>query len=396
MSPAAPGARDWSRFWTIAVLLFGAVTGYANLIESHWSAFVHPDWISANANKPPSWDFTNLWYGGRLVLTGEAATLFDPDAYRAGLRGMFAQTIDDSEWSYPPLALVYGVPLALLPVYPALLVWTAGTLALLIWTARLLGITGLAPLLLLLSPAVLLNALFGQNGALTTGLLLSGLYLSAARPVASGALLGLLGFKPQMGVLAPVALAAAGRWRAFLWAALALATVVAATLLLFGAGVWTGFLEVTSPLMRGIMEAPYGQPYHAHSVTVFALARAWGAGLGLAYGIQALSFAVCAALTVWAWRRPVDDALRCATVAPLLLLATPYSFAYDLVMVSVTALLLFQRAGHRFGLVTGLAWIWPAVNHHLAPNHMPLAPFVLAALAVVCLRECARSEARAP
>ena len=385
---------DGAFLFTVFVVVLGALCGLMLVWGNLWSGLTDPRGISRISVKPPTWDFTNLWYGTRLALDGEAHVLFDPEAYRAGLRSLFGPHIYDSEWSYPPQTLLLGIPLANLPVLLAYAIWTLGTMGLLVFAARRMWLPKSACLLLLVSPGVLVNSMFGQNGALTTSLLMLGLYSAVGRPALGGGLFAVLTFKPQFGLLVPFALAASGRWAAFGWTIVFAAAVGVMTTWMFGTEVWIGFLEVTRPLMQDIMQAPYGQPYHANAVTAFALARALGADLSAAYAIQAAFAAGAVCATLWLWRRPgVDLSLRCAATGPLVLLATPYSWSYDMVVTTFTAAVLFVRHGHRLGLVTGLAWLWPVFTGPITSAALPLGPVVLLALAWVALREVAGSEA---
>ncbi len=62
-------------------------------------------------------------------------------------------------------------------------------------------------------------------------------------PVLAGMLLGLLVYKPQFGLLVPLALAVSGRWRVFWTAATTVIAVCAATYFAYGAAVWDAFFE---------------------------------------------------------------------------------------------------------------------------------------------------------
>ncbi len=84
-------------------------------------------------------------------------------------------------------------------------------------------------------PAVLVTITHGQNAFLTTALFGWGLLLLPRGPVAAGILFGLLTFKPQVGVLLPVALVAGGHWRAIVAAALTGIALAVTTTVLFGA-----------------------------------------------------------------------------------------------------------------------------------------------------------------
>jgi hypothetical protein len=66
--------------------------------------------ISLLSGKAPSWDFTNLWMGARLALSGQIGVLFDVEAYRAAIDRDVAKFFFNSEWSYPPPMLLVGPP----------------------------------------------------------------------------------------------------------------------------------------------------------------------------------------------------------------------------------------------------------------------------------------------
>jgi len=104
------------------------------------------DGFSAVSKRLPYWDFTNLWAGSRIALEGNVAALFDVDAYRAALRAMFSPDLPDQEWSYPPSMILFGAPLAALPILPAYLLWTFGTIALLHFAIRPLRLPALVHL----------------------------------------------------------------------------------------------------------------------------------------------------------------------------------------------------------------------------------------------------------
>ena len=69
---------------------------------------------------------------------------------------------------------------------------------------------GMWLLLALAYPAVFINLGHGHNGFLTAALLGCALVLLDRRPLAAGILLGLVAYKPQFGLMIPLALAAGG------------------------------------------------------------------------------------------------------------------------------------------------------------------------------------------
>lgn len=350
----------------------------------------------------PFWDFSNLWAGSKMAIEGDVAWLFDVDAYRAALRAMFSPDLPNQEWSYPPNMALIGAPLALLPIMLAYLVWTFGTVALLHFVIRPLGLPLLIHLAAVASPAVFINAVFGQNGALTAALLIGGLLLAPKRPILAGVLFGLLTIKPHLGILVPFCLIASRNWPAFISAAVTAVALALATGLVFGFDVWPLFLTETGPLMTEIMEAPYPQPYHANALTVFVMARAVGADVGLAYVVQGIATVAAAAFVVWLWlpSTPVDPRRRALLTATLAIAATPYGYTYDTIPMCVAVAYMFAAtAKPRLGLLA-LAWLFPYAAHLLNFHGIGigvLAPLGVAAwMAATCFRARYRAGEEPP
>lgn len=356
-----------------------------------WMLFsLNADGLSRFSRKLPYWDFSNLWAGGRFALDGNVSLLFDPEAYRAALRAMFNPKLPDQEWSYPPSFLLIGAPLAMLPILPAYLIWTLGTTAALYAAILPLKLPPLARAAILLSPAMMMNALLGQNGALTTALLVAGLWHAPKRPWLAGLLFGLLSMKPHLGMLVPVCLLASGNWRAIFASAISTAAVVVMTGLIFGWQTWAGFIDVTGPLMTAIMEAPYLQPYQTNALTIFIAARWLGFGLGVAYSFQILFSLLAAFAAGWLWRpgNCPDLGYRISVTLLLVLVATPYGYSYDAIMTAVASVWLILREKRIPIAFHGLVWWLPqwVASLHLTGFGAPvLIPVVYAAWALVLL-----------
>jgi hypothetical protein len=363
--------------YVIVLGLYLAVHYLRNL----WTLDSHG--LSTMTERLPYWDFTNLWGASRLALQGHVADLFDVDAYRQELRALFTPFMPDQEWSYPPSLLLFGLPLAMLPVLPAYLLWTACTLLLLFLSLKTLDLPLGIRLLILLSPAACIDLMFGQNGALTAALLLSGLALLPRRPIMAGILLGLLTVKPQLGLLVPFCLLAGGHYRAIGSAAITAILLVLVTGVAFGWDVWPLFLEKTRPLMSSIMEAPYPQGYQKHGATFFLLFRSLGLGLPASYALQGLFTAAGIAAAFWLWRpeRRIDPATRVCLTGVLTLVAMPYGYVYDAVPLNIAAAFFFRKRREP-ALLLAIAWIYPLINSDIV-EHTPLigvlVPFTLAA-----------------
>jgi hypothetical protein len=355
--------------------------------------------LSVMTGRLPYWDFTNLWGGGRMALQGRVGDLFEPDTYRAALRALLSPRMLDQEWSYPPSMLMIGVPLATLPILPAYLLWTGLTLLGLYWAARRLSLSRLDCVFVLLAPPVIIDVMVGQNGALTAALLLGGLILAPKRPLVAGILFGLLTLKPHLGLLVPFCLLASRNYRAIASATATTACMILITAMIFGWSIWLSFFEQTGPLMRGIMEAPYPQGYHANAMTFFTLSRSLGLDLHASYAIQiaAAIAAIVAVLWLWQRRNAVDPAVRVALTGIMALCATPYGYTYDAVLLPVALVVLGSRQIVAMPLLA-LAWVLPAFNHLMIlvlPSLGIIPPALVAAAGMLTLWRRRRETAAA-
>lgn len=335
----------------------------------------------------PYWDFSNLWAGGKMALEGRVLDLFDADAYRVALRSMFGMSLPNQEWSYPPSLLLLGIPLALLPIDSAYLLWTLGTLLLLYFALRPLGFPRYVRLLLLVSPAACMNVIFGQNGALTAALLIGGLALAPTRPVIAGLLLGLLTIKPHLGILVPICLLASGNYRAVLSAGVTTIALIIVTGLVFGFEVWPLFFQKTGPLMAEIMEAPYPQPYHKNAITVFIMARGLGFDVLGAYVIQGV-FLVLAGIAVfllWSPRSQIDHARRVCITGVLSIVATPYGYSYDVLPLCIAVAFLFMNELRLNRWPLAIVYLLPLFLHTLNAEGIGLSILAPVSLVVIAM-----------
>ncbi|TPM22885.1 DUF2029 domain-containing protein [Mesorhizobium sp. B2-2-2] len=350
--------------------------------------------FSELSDRLPYWDFTNLWAGSRMALDGHVAFLFDVDSYRAALRRMFSPDLPNQEWSYPPSILVFGAPLALLPIFPAYFVWTFGTIVCLWLAVRPLKLGAAAELAILVCPAVFINAIFGQNGALTTALLIGGLVATPKRPILAGFLFGLLTVKPHLGILVPFCLLASGNWRAIAAAAVSSAALFVVTGAWLGFDIWRLFWTETRPLMAAILEAPYPQPYQSNAATMFFLARACGSGLAAAYAMQAVATIAAVAAAIWIWLpwRRIEHRERVVLTPVLATLATPYGYSYDTIGLAVAVAYLFSTRSTMPRIFLALVWLYPAVAHLINNAGLGIGVLVPLCLSAWMLADIRRHE----
>jgi hypothetical protein len=208
-------------------------------------------------------------------------------------------------------------------------------------------------------PAVLINVGHGHNGFLTAALLGGGLVSLERRPLLAGILFGLMAYKPQFGLMIPVALAAGGYWRSFAAAAVTAVLLTLATTLVFGVQVWHAFF-VGAEFTRTVVLEQGDTGWHKIQ-SIFSWARMWGAPVPLAYAIQGTATLVLAMASAWLWHGKAPYPLKAAGLCLAAILATPYTLDYDM-MVLAPAIAFIAADGMARGFgpweKTALAALW--------------------------------------
>ncbi len=314
-------------------------------------------WIVGKSGLPIYTDFANQWAAGMLALHGDALAFADPTVFAKVQSLLFGQgSLPYPNFPYPPTFLLLMAPLALLPYRHAFIAWDAVTLLGCAAIVYLIVRRRSAIALTLAAPLAAWNFLAAQNGFLTGSLLGASLILLERRPVLAGVFIGCLTYKPQFGILVPVALAAARQWRAFASAATTVAFLAAASVALFGAGAWAAFpRELVAQTGLNLLAGPDSNWGYLQSV--YGLTRRLHGGAGLAWLAQGATTAGLA-LIVWrVWRSRGSYALKAATLSAAALLATPYAFAYDMAAIVIPAAFLASDQLRR-GLLPGDKAIW--------------------------------------
>jgi alpha-1,2-mannosyltransferase len=414
---------DWltrERVWVIpAVLLFASVAGFLFLL-----ATVHDD--VDRQGRPIGTDFSNVYAAGTYVREGKSDAPFDPPRQFAREQKLFGSATQFYGWHYPPFFLFIAGALAWLPYGAALAVWQAATLALYLLTIRAILISsspspeekqrqGVFPppsqrrpgtlariashfdlsahagtgnalwlLLALAFPAVLINVGHGQNGFLTAALLGAALIKLDRAPLLAGVLFGLLVYKPQFGLMIPVVLAASGRWRCFAAAAVTVGLLTLATILAFGPHVWQAFLESTH--FTRVVALEQGNTGWYKIQSLFAWARMWGAPVPYAYALQGALVVALAAALIQLWRGNAPYPQKAAALCVAAILATPYTFDYDMVALApAIAFLAADGLTRGFGPweKTALAALWLAPLLARSVAHATLIPLGVPAMLTV-------------
>lgn len=348
--------------------------------------------------KPIGTDFSNVYAAGTLGWAGKAADAYVPALQHAAEKAVFGDNTPFFGWHYPPFFFVVAFAVAALPYAWGLLAWMAVGLA-----AYLATIRDILPrddmrlevwLVTLAFPAVFVNLGHGQNGFLTAALLGGALQVMDRRPWLAGVLIGLLAYKPQFGVLIPLALLASQRWTTIIAAAATVIGLVIAATLSLGTGIWQAFLNSTNFTQHIVLEQ--GGTGWEKIQSIFSAVSAWGASVPVAYAVQAALGVALAASIVWLWRSEAAFDLKASALATASLLATPYVLDYDLMVLAI-AIAFFVRHGLARGFgdweitLLAFAWVVPLVSRGIAAaTTVPLGLIAMLALYAVTIHRAAR------
>jgi hypothetical protein len=188
---------------------------------------------------------------------------------------------------------------------------------------------------------VVFNVLCGHNGFLSAGLLGLSLVLMESRPWISGIFLGLLTYKPQLGVLFPFALLASRNWRALLSATVATAMLGVAAAIAFGYQTWPSFISALAERASSMSEAP-GQASTAALVSVFSFLQTAGVRAHVAWTAQLTVTAIVATMVCALWARPISYPLKAAALATGAVIASPHAHGYDACILTIAVAFLVK------------------------------------------------------
>jgi len=258
-------------------------------------------------------DFSNHWFGGIFAVRG--MNIYDQATYQAAI-GKFGATAFQN-YSYPPHTILLDAFLALFPYPLALWLWAVGGAILFFRAAK--PFVPFAPWLVLLVPSVA-RLPYGQFGLLT-----SALFLFSMR--GSGVAAGLLTMKPHLGVLLAATMAVKKRFREILVALAVTLALVLVSELWFGLG--RAFLTEGLRMQAGVMQNPLDTPYFSVMPSTYVALR----HTGLEWIGQAIA-AAAGIIILWQFRT-ADMKDLAFPVATATFIVLPYSFAYDMALVSV-------------------------------------------------------------
>jgi alpha-1,2-mannosyltransferase len=308
-------------------------------------------WTSASlvdaTGKPLGYDFITFWAASDLTLQGRPEAAFD----HAQALAVQQTAVTGSEvvffWHYPPTFQLLAAPLAFLPYLPSYLAFAALGYAAYLFALRPL-VRQPRPLLLLAAfPAAVFCFYHGQNSTYSAALLGCAVWLSERKDrkaLLAGVCIGLLAYKPQLGVLAPLAFAAAGQWRLFAVAAVTSLGFCAIATLVLGPGLWMVFAS-NFPFVKELVET--GALPWAKMPSAWVFARMLGAPETAAYVLQGLVALTAAGVVAFVWRTCGMTRLSWAVLISATLMVPHYLFDYELTLLAIPCAILASDMAER-------------------------------------------------
>jgi arabinofuranan 3-O-arabinosyltransferase len=352
-------------------------------------------WLLYEVILPPdgklaSIDFCWIWVSGKFAMSNDPVRIYDPVVLSAVHDALFhpGECLFQfrHQYVYPPTFLFFTYALGLMPYLAAFAAWIAATLVL--YEAAIYAIIP-RPAAVIAAIAVVaapLNIVFGQNGFLTAGLIGLSLVFVERRPWLSGVFLGLLAYKPQFGVLFPIALLASRNWRALGGATATTVMLGVAAALAFGYQGWPSFIDTLIDRNSGL--SPDGHT-ELRLQSIYGLLHWVGAGGWISWTIH-LTVAAIVAVTVYAvWAEPIPHPLKGAILCIGAVTVTPYVLPYDLCILSVAVAFLVKDGlargflpGERFGILVCPVGLFPVTT--------PISPVVCMVLLFLLIRRIVR------
>jgi hypothetical protein len=368
------------------VRLYGTGVAVAYALSLAWR-LVHGQWVILSDGRLRCVDFGWMWLSSKFVISGDPSKIFDYSTFSAAQLSLFGHDNCPfiTPYVYPPTYLFITYFLGFMPYPVGFAAWSLVTLFLYgiavyaIIPRPAAVIAGIAPFF------VAVNADFGHNGFITAALIGCSLASLKRRPWLGGIFLGILTYKPHIGLLFPLALLASRNWRALASATATSVILAIFAAIAFGSDGWSSFFQTL--IDRHATLSPDGKVELAlHSV--FGLLR-WTHAAAWVSWVGHLSIAVIVALTVWAvWTKPIPFSLKAAVLCIGSVLVSPYILFYDLCILSI-AVAFLVRDGIIRGFLPGERTVLLFCFAGLFLVAVPIGPVICAGLMLLAARRIA-------
>lgn len=280
--------------------------------------------------QPAGVDFAGMWGGAKAAVTN-VGRLYD-FRYVSELQNWPLGLGRLRPYAYPPSALLFLAPFAMVPWNVGYLIWTALTGAFFAWT----GVRAGAPKWFVLIPWVTFAAFCGQVTFLVGGLVMAALTVTEA-PILAGVLFGVAAaVKPQLLMLLPLALVAEGRWRTIVATGVTGLALCGLAALVWGLDPWFAWLNA---LPRFEHLVSHARGLVANAITPYSALTYWNREGG-----ASLLLAPVAAYWVWrTFRRGGDIADKLIALFGGAFLISPYAMNYELALFAPATAIYLSR-----------------------------------------------------
>jgi arabinofuranan 3-O-arabinosyltransferase len=372
----------------------GVVIAVAVATILAWRRNVRGDWVVTGDGAIGTIDFCWMWVTSKLAASSDPVAVYNlPGAVTALYEKLFHPgecMFRHHQYIYPPTFLFFIYPLGFMPYLAAYALWVVATLFL--YEAAIYAIVRRSvALIAALAPfAVIKNIQLGHNGLLTAGLMGLSLVFVERQPWLSGVFLGLLTYKPQLGMLFPLGLLASRNWRALAGAtATSLMLAIAATII-FG---YQGWLSFAASLFNRTSGLSPDAGIYITLESVYGTLHRVGAGYALAW-LGHAAVAVFLAFWLWTvWAKPVPHALKAAILCAASVLVTPYVLHYDLCVLSIATAFLVSDGLAR-GFLPGERTLILACFAGLFVIAEPVGPAICATILFLAARRISASRSK--
>ncbi|MEO1114088.1 MAG: glycosyltransferase family 87 protein [Pseudomonadota bacterium] len=341
-------------------------------------------------------DMAAFYRASEMTNYDAASYVYDPDLFRDGL----PERLSDLIFLNPPHALPIFHVFAWADFATVKVGFICLTLIALFAIPRMAGLN-LALSALFAASAAPVQILLRLNlSVFVIGLIVYATMHAKKRPILSGLALSVATIKPQYGLLVPFFLAGIGAWRCIAWAILGTLSMLIATLLMFGPGIFESYLASFS--------TPLYQAYALTALEWDTSFRSFLGRLGVAADLRAgLVLAAILAGAFCTFRLPRDwpYELRVGMLLLLSMLVAP-SFMYYSWPLFAAGVLFIARAVPDWPIemqfLAGLTWMQPLIYMLLLPllpgalTVHAAAVFVLVALLIMSFFLLIRRRASGP
>jgi hypothetical protein len=354
----------------------------------------------------PLQDWMVFYTAGRAYFDGNLPLIFDGNALTAAINQRFAGwlglPLGLHPWVYPPPFLLLVLPFAALPPLASAASFTLlglAAAAVVIWRCverRAARWPAIATLLL--CPAVPFNVLTGQNAFYTAALLVGAFLTTARRPILCGVLVGVLSLKPQLALMAWVALAASRQWRTLGSAVATGGVLVLASVAVLGVDIWRAWGDL---VIGGGHYQSWINVGRLNGISVYACVSWLGAPAAVASAAQAAVTVGAAGVTYWVYRQTAATPLRLAVLLAATILAAPHASNSDAVLLGlaasffVTAIPWGKLRAYQLTIAAAV-WISPLFNPPVLFRIGCITPLLVAMLLAAILIELRRQTAPMP